>query len=177
MADIIADNMELIDYANKWVSGEILEDLAMVAGGVICLLLVLAAWRWGTSESARAIILPLTMVAVIFIALGGSLAYSNHTRQKQFVEQYQESPQKFLESEKARVAEFMKIYPQTIIVSAVMMVIAICVFAFCTTPWLRASALALILVALAALTIDFFSKERGVIYQQELNNIQIEKVG
>ena len=169
--------MELIDYTNKWVSGEILEDLAMVAGGVICLLLALVAWRFGTSESARAIILPLTVVAVIFIALGGSLAYSNHTRQKQFVEQYQESPQKFLESEKKRVADFMKIYPQTIIVSAVMMVIAVCVFAFCTTPWLRASALALILVALAALTIDFFSKERGVIYQQELNNIQIEKVG
>ena len=95
-------------------------------------------------------------------------------RQKQFVEQYQESPDKFLESEKARVADFMKIYPQTIIVSAVMMVIAICVFAFCDKPWLRASALALILIALAALTIDFFSKERGVIYQQELDSVQIE---
>ena len=94
--------MELIDYTNKWVTGEIMEDLAMIAGGVICLLLALVAWRWGTSESARAIILPLTVVAVILIALGGSLAYSNHTRQKQFVEQYQESPEKFLESEKAR---------------------------------------------------------------------------
>ena len=169
--------MELIDYTNKWVTGEIMEDFAMVAGGVICLLLALAAWRWGTSESARAIILPLTVVAVILIGLGGSLAYSNHTRQKQFVEQYQESPEKFLESEKARVADFMKIYPQTIIVSAVMMVIAVCVFAFCDKPWLRASALALILVALAALTIDFFSKERGVIYQQELDTVKIENVG
>ena len=89
--------MELIDYTNKWVTGEILEDLAMIAGGVICLLLALVAWRWGTSESARAIILPLT-------------------------------------------------------------------------------ALALILIALVALTIGFFSKERGVIYQRELNSIQIEKV-
>ena len=169
--------MELIDYTNKWVSGEIMEDFAMVAGGVICLLLALVAWRFGTSESARAIILPLTVVAVIFIGGGAALAYNNHQRSKQFVEQYQESPQKFLESEKARVADFMKIYPQTIIVSAVMMVIAVCVFAFCDKPWLRASALALILIALAALTIDFFSKERGVIYQQELNNIQIEKLG
>ncbi len=168
--------MELIDYTNKWVSGEILEDLAMVAGGVICLLLALAAWRWGTSESARAIILPLTVVAVIFIGGGAALAYNNHQRSKQFVEQYQESPEKFLKSEKARVADFMKIYPQTIIVSAVMMAVGICVFAFCTTPWLRASALALILVALAALTIDFFSKERGVIYQHELNSVHIEKV-
>ena len=168
--------MELIDYTNKWVSGEIMEDFTMIVGGVFCLVLALVAWRWGTSESARAIILPLTVVAVILIALGASLAYSNHTRQKQFVEQYQESPEKFLESEKVRVADFMKIYPQTIIVSAVMMVIAICVFAFCDKPWLRASALALILIALAALTIDFFSKERGVIYQQELNSIHIEQM-
>ncbi len=167
--------MELIDYTNKWISGEIMEDLAMIVGGVACFVLALMAWRWGTSELARAIILPLTVVAVILVALGGSLAYSNHMRQKQFVEQYQESPDKFLESEKARVADFMKIYPQTIIVSAVMMVIAICVFAFCDKPWLRASALALILIALAALTIDFFSKERGVIYQQELNSVQIEQ--
>ena len=168
--------MELIDYTNKWLTGEIQEDLAMVAGGVVCLLLALVAWRFGTSESARAIILPLTVVAVILIGLGGSLAYSNHTRRTQFVDQYQKSPQKFLESEKARVADFMKIYPQTIIVSAVMMVIAVSVFAFCDKPWLRASALALILVALAALTIDFFSKERGVIYQQELNSVHIEKM-
>ena len=168
--------MELIDYTNKWVTGEIQEDLAMIAGGVICLLIALVTWRWGTSESARTIILPLTVVAVILIALGGSFACSNHTRHTQFVEQYQESPQKFLESEKARVADFMKIYPQTIIVSAIMMAVAICVFAFCEKPWLRASALALILIALAALTIDFFSKERGVIYQQELDSVQIEKV-
>lgn len=169
--------MELIDYTNKWLTGEIQEDLAMVAGGVVCLLLALVAWRWGSSESARAIILPLTVVAVIFIGGGAALAYNNHQRSKQFVEQYQESPKKFLESEKARVAAFMKIYPQTIIVSAVMMVIAVCVFTFCDKPWLRASALALILVALAAMTIDFFSKERGVIYQQELDTVKIENVG
>ena len=177
IAVIIVDNMELIDYTNKWLTGEIQEDLAMVAGGVVCLLLALVAWRWGSSESARAIILPLTVVAVIFIGGGAALAYNNHQRSKQFVEQYQESPEKFLESEKARVAAFMKIYPQTIIVSAVMMVIAVCVFTFCDKPWLRASALALILVALAALTIDFFSKERGVIYQQELDTVKIENVG
>ena len=168
--------MELIDYTNKWLTGEIHEDLAMVAGGVLLLVLAILAWRFGTSESARAIILPLTVVAVIFIGGGTALAYNNHTRKVQFAQQYQESPQKFLESEKSRVADFMKIYPQTIMVASVMMVIAICLFAFCTRPWLRASALMLILVAFAALTIDYFSKERGIIYQQELDNVQIECV-
>ena len=168
--------MELIDYTNKWLTGEIHEDLAMVAGGVLLLVLAILAWRFGTSESARAIIIPLLVMAVIFIGGGTALAYNNHTRKAQFAQQYQESPEKFLNSEKARVDEFMKIYPQTIMVSSVMMVIAICLFAFCTRPWLRASALMLILVAFAALTIDYFSKERGVIYQQELNNVQIECV-
>ncbi|MBR0305170.1 MAG: hypothetical protein IJQ94_05960 [Bacteroidales bacterium] len=164
--------MELIDYTNKWLTGEIHEDLAMVAGGMLFLVLAILAWRLGSSESARAIIIPLLVVAVLFIGMGTTLAFNNYHREKQFAEQYQESPQKFLESEKARVADFMKIYPQTIIVSAVLMVIGICVFAFCAKPWLRASALMLILTALMALTIDYFSKERGVIYQQELNEQQ-----
>ena len=68
----------------------------------------------------------------------------------------------------------MKIYPQTIIVSSVMMVIGVGLFAFCSRPSLRASALVLILIALTALTIDYFSKERGVIYQNELNTVQIQ---
>ena len=167
--------MELIDYTNKWVTGEIHEGWAMVAGGVLLLVFAFLAWRLGSSESARAIIIPLIVAAAIVIGTGTSMVVSNRNRIKQFEEQYQESPQKFLESEKARVDKFMKIYPQTIIVAAVMMAISICVFAFCAKPWLRASALTLILVALAALTIDYFSKERGVTYQQELNSVQIEQ--
>ena len=168
--------MEQIDYTNKWVMGEIYEDLAMVVGGLIVLVLAILAWRLGTSESARAIIWPLLIVAFIFIGGGAAMAYNNHTRKAQYAQQYQENPQQFLDSEKARVDDFMKIYPQTIIVSAVLMVVAICLFAFCTRPWLRATGLTLILVALAALAIDYFSKERGVTYQQELNSVQIEQM-
>ena len=168
--------MELIDYTNKWLTGEIYEDLAILVTGVFLLVMAAVAWRFGSSVSARAIIVPLLVAAVLFIGGGAALAANNSHRRVQFEQEYKESPQKFLISEKARVEAFMKIYPQTIIYSAVMMIIAVCVFAFCARPWLRASALVLILVALAALTIDFFSKERGVIYQQELNSIQTNEV-
>ena len=136
--------MELIDYTNKWLAGEIFEDLAMVIAGIIVFILALLAWRLGSSESARAIVWPLIVAAVLLIGLGGSLAYNNHARKAQYAQQYQENPQQFLDSEKARVDEFMKIYPQTIIVSAVMMVVAICLFAFFSTPWVRATGLTLI---------------------------------
>ena len=167
--------MELITYTHKWVTGEIHEDIAIVIAGGVLLILSILAWRFGISESARATVIPLLVAAVLLIGLGAGLAFNNINREGQFEQQYKESPQKFLESEKARVDSFMKIYPQTIIVSSVMMVIGIFVFAFCFKPWLRASALVLILVALTALTIDYFSKERGVIYQNELNSIQIDE--
>ena len=155
--------MEWIDYTNKWLTGEIREDVAIIVAGVVLLILSVLAWRFGTSESARAIVIPLLVAAILLIAMGAGLAYNNHNRREQFAQQYQESQQAFLESEKARVEEFMKIYPQTIIVSAVMMAAGIGLFAFCSKPTLRASALVLILIALTALTIDFFSKERGII--------------
>ena len=168
--------MELLAYAHKWFTGEIHEDIAIAITGGILLVLSILAWRFGISESMKATVIPLLAAAVLLIGLGTGLAYNNINRKAQFEQQYKESPQMFLESEKARVESFMKIYPQTIIVSSVMMAAGVCVFAFCLKPWLRASALVLILVELTALAIDFFSKERGIIYQNELDSIQIESI-
>ena len=167
--------MELIEYANKWVIGEIHEDVSIVIAGLVFLILSILAWRFGTSQSARALIIPLLAAAILIIGLGAGLAYNNHNRIEQFAQQYEKAPQQFLESEKARVDSFMKIYPQTIIVASVLMLGGVCMFAFCSRPSLRAIALVLISVALTALTIDFFSKERALIYQDELNSIHIEE--
>ena len=167
--------MELIDYTNKWLAGEIFEGKSILIAGICLLVLTLIVWRLGSTEYARAILIPMLVVAIMHTGVGAGMIITNKQRIPQFAQQYQESPQKFLDSEKARVDEFMKIYPQTIIMASVMMVIAICLFAFCTRPWLRATGLTLILVALTALTIDYFSKERGLTYQQELNSVQIEQ--
>ena len=45
--------MELIEYTNKWVLGEIYEDVSIVIAGIAFLILSILAWRFGTSESAR----------------------------------------------------------------------------------------------------------------------------
>lgn len=78
--------MELIDYTNKWIAGEIYEDLAMVIAGVVVLVLAILAWRLGSSESARAIVWPLIVASVLLIGLGGSLAYNNNARKAQYAQ-------------------------------------------------------------------------------------------
>ena len=116
------------------------------------------------------------VVAIMHTGVGAGMIITNKQRIPQFAEQYQQqTPQEYLNSENARVDEFMNIYPQVIIFVAIAFAVGICLFAFCTTHWLRATALALIYLALSMLVIDYFSKERGITYQQELNSVQIEK--
>ena len=73
-------------------------------------------------------IILLFVAAMLLLGMGAGHAVNNKNRIEQYEQQYKESPQKILESEKARVDVFMKIYPQTIIVAAIMMVIGVCVF-------------------------------------------------
>ena len=162
--------MELIDYTNKWLAGEIFEGKSILIAGLCLLVLTIIVWRVGSTDYARAILLPMLVVAILHIGIGAGMFVYNKQRIPQFEEQYsQQTTQEYLESENARVDEFMKIYPKVIIFAAISFIVAICLFAFCTTPWLRATALALIYLALSCLVIDYFSKERGMIYQQELN--------
>ena len=164
--------MELIDYTNKWLAGEIFEGKSILIAGVCLLVLTFFVWRTGSTEYSRAILLPKLVVALLHIGIGGGRVVSNTRRIPQFAEQYrQQTQQEFIDSENARVNGFMSIYPQVIIFAAVLFAVAICLFAFCTKPWLRATALALIYLALSTLVIDYFSKERAITYQNEIIGI------
>ena len=164
--------MELIDYTNKWLAGEIFEGKSILAAGICLLALTFIVWRTGSTEHARAILLPMLVVAMLHIGIGGSMIVSNTRRIPQFAEQYRrQTQQEYIASENARVDGFMSIYPQVIIFAAVPFAVGICLFAFCTRPWLRASALALVYLALSTLVIDYFSKERVITYRQEINGV------
>lgn len=56
--------MDFIEYTRKWFEGEIFEDYAMVGAGVVMLVLTFAVWRFGASDSARAIWIPMLLVAL-----------------------------------------------------------------------------------------------------------------
>ena len=162
--------MDFIEYTRKWFEGEIFEDYSMVGAGVVMLVLTFAVWRFGASDSARAIWIPMLLVALLHAAGGASLAINNHHRLAQFEKQYQEQPvEQFIQSEKNRVDGFMGIYSMTIVVAAVLFVAGICMFAFCPVLWLRGTSLVLIYLALSALVIDYFSKNRALVYLQEIN--------
>ena len=108
--------MELIDYTNKWLAGEIFEGKSILAAGICLLALTFIVWRTGSTEHARAILLPMLVVAVLHIGIGGSMIVSNSQRIPQFTEQYQrQTRQEYIASENARVNGFMSVYHQVIL--------------------------------------------------------------
>lgn len=76
--------MDLMDYTNKWLAGEIREDIAIVIAGVILLILSIITWLFGISESAKAMVIPLLIVAILLMGLGSSLAFNNYSRKVKF---------------------------------------------------------------------------------------------
>lgn len=162
--------MEFVEFTRRWFEGEIFEDCAMLAAGAATLVLALAVWRFGTSDAARAIWIPMLFAALLLSSGGTALAVNNHHRLRQFEEQWREQPaEQFVQSEKRRVEGFMGIYPMTIVFAAILFAAGTCIFAFCPAPWLRGTALVLVYVALSALVVDYFSKDRAIVYLQEID--------
>ena len=169
--------MELLDYTNKWVVGEINEGRAIMIAGIAALVLTVVLWRCCSSETVRALLIPLLVVGLFHTGTGVGMIILNRNRVEQFAEQYeQKTPQEFAQSEAARVEGFMGLYPKTIIWSAVLLVVAVCLFAFFSSNWVRGAALVTIYLALSLLVIDYFSKDRALTYQQELNGFLKEQV-
>ena len=162
--------MELIDYTRKWFEGEIFEGYGIMIAGLLMFVLTFFVWRFGSSDTAKALIIPMLIVGMLHTATGVGMVINNRHRMEQFTEQYQQqTPEQFAQSEQARVDGFMGMYPKTIIWATVLTVIAIYLFAFFSSHWLRGAALLVIYLALSLLVIDYFSKDRAVTYQKELN--------
>ncbi|MBW2637258.1 MAG: hypothetical protein JRC86_07035 [Deltaproteobacteria bacterium] len=105
--------MELIDHTLSWCRGEIFEgNMALLYGGVV-LVISIAFWKYGRTPNARAMIIPLIVVALLFIAGGLYLNLQNQNRIADYQQSYAEDAEKFVQSEKARTEEFIKWYPVT----------------------------------------------------------------
>ncbi len=160
--------MELIDYTQKWLQSEIFAGKAIMALGAATMVFAFIFWRFGSSDYARALILPLATAGVIWTGVGASVTAVNHQRTVAYQQAYEANAQAFFQSEHERVEEFMKGYTVPYAVGAVFMVLAIIGYCFFQAPWIRATSVVLIYMALSLYTIELFSKERGSIYQQEL---------
>lgn len=160
--------MEIIQHTTHWIKGELFEGKLVLLFGTVTLLSAILFYKFGTTPNAKAMLFPLLVAGLMFIGIGGGMLYSNPKRLAEFPKVYQENPKAFVKAEKERVEAFVKWYPTTRYVFAVLGVLGIVLFLFWDKPIGRAIGIALLLMTVATFVVDHFSEERATIYYKHL---------
>ncbi|MCY4284102.1 MAG: hypothetical protein OXC25_10780 [Thiotrichales bacterium] len=163
--------MNALDHALAWVQGERMEG---AAAGVLAFLLIVSTgllWKFAVTPAARALIAPLLVVGVLIVANGIVSEIRNVRRIDAFTEAHVRDPAAFVEREIARVEGFMGWYLYTFAVGSVFIAGGLATFLFVPAPTLKGIGLTMIVVGVAALFFDFFSKARANLYLEALTTL------
>lgn len=152
--------MKIINEMILWYKGEAFESILMGCGGFMLILFSALCWFLGKTPNAQALIIPLFLVGLLLGGAGISGFYSNNKIAMQLLEMEVEDEELLLASEKQRVENFQSLYTYTKIGAAIAFGIAISIFFISDRKHVQAFALALIIIGLSGLIIDYFSKER-----------------
>lgn len=160
--------MDFIQHTINWLKGEIFEATIFGSFGLLTIICSLLFWKFGETPNSKAVIIPLTIVGVFFLATAISGIVSNNKRITEYNEAFQKDTKTFVISEKKRVEDFHYLYKMTIIIATISFALAIGFFLLTDNHILRAIGLALIVFGLTGLIIDYFSKERADNYYKAI---------
>jgi hypothetical protein len=160
--------MEFIQHTTNLVKGETFEGTIIGSFGLLTIICSLLFWKFGETPNSKALIIPLAIVGIFFLAITIWGIETNNKRLAQYTEAFNKDKTEFVKSEKKRVEDFQYLYKMTIIIASVGFAIAICFFLFTNNHILKAIGLALIILGLSGLIIDYFSKERTDTYYKAI---------
>ncbi len=161
--------MSFLDHTMIWAKGEAFEMLLLALAGTLLLAAAGLLWKLAPTPVGQALPIPLSVVAMIFVAAGIVGTFGNSGQLAKYESAYEQSPISFVHAEKARVEQFEDLYAYTIIGAAIAFAAAIVMFKLSENETLRAIAIALVVIGLSGLVIDMFSKERAMTYAQAID--------
>ena len=164
-----SEQLNFLDHTILWAKSESFEMSLVAMAGTMLFLFAGVIWKTALTPVGQALPAPLSVAAAIMLIAGVSGILGHPNKIAQYEMAYQESPTDFVFSEKSRVEKFDAIYKYTIIGAAIAFFAAIVIFAFNSSPTLRAIAVVFVLLGLAGLVIDMFSQERAREYSNAID--------
>lgn len=162
--------MDFIQHTTSWIKGEIFEATLFGSFGLLTIISSFLLWKLGNTPGSKALIIPLALVGLFFLITAISGINANNKALPQYTAAFKQNPEAFIKSEKARVEGFQYLYKMTIVVASISFVLAICAFLFTQNTTLRGVGIALAILGLTGLIIDYFSKERADLYYSQIIN-------
>jgi len=169
--------MDFVQHSFAWAEGEVFEATLTAAVGVFTVATGLLFWRFGETPNAKALLIPLVLVGLLFTAAGASGVVSNKARVHAFQQAGDADPSGFVDAEQARVEGFGPLFTFTLILAPVCFAGATALFYLSESPHARATAIALVIVGLGGLVIDYFAKERADTYYAHILAEQARRAG
>ncbi len=160
--------MELINHTINWCKGEIFEGKMSFLFGLLVLLVGIAYWKFASTDAAKAMFIPLFVVAIFTIGTGYYLISANQKRIEVFQTQFSENPTNFIKAEKERTEAFIKWYPYAQYIMFGVMIVGMLCMILTHKPVVRAIGVALMLTAFYVFVLDHFSEERANTYHTEI---------
>lgn len=158
----------MLEKTLDWYRGEVFEGQMILVLAVVVTLVALLCYFVGTTPYAKALLIPLLLLGLLFTGTSVGMITSNSKKMTEIVEQYEQDPEAFRVSELKRVEGFMYMYPTTLAVSTALFVLAVLMLAFTKNVYLHATSLALVVMSVSMIGIDYFSKERALMYKEQL---------
>lgn len=160
--------MDFIKHTIHWAKGEIFEAIIYGSFGLLTIIGSLLFWIFGTTLHSKSAVIPFALVGIFFLLTAIFGIANNKKRLREYTDSYHINKIDFVLSEKKRVEDFQHLYKMTIIIASVCFAVALLFFYLSNNYFLRAVGLALILLGMTGLIVDFFSKERADNYYRTI---------
>lgn len=164
------NEMRIIDATIDWAKGEIFEAILTLVFGVVLIIIAMFLLKFATTQAAQALVIPLFCIGFIIGLPGAFNAYSNQKKMAQYQASYLKDTVAFVHSEKTRVEGFQSLYTYTKYLASGLFATSFIIFFFLQNKNWQALAIAMVILGLSGLDIDYFSKERADIYYQIIIN-------
>lgn len=120
--------MNFYNHTSAWIKGELFEAALILSFGILTILVSYLFWRFGTTPTAKALLLPFIITGIVYAALGGGMLVSNSKRSKEFEQAFQQNHKAFIQLEKARVESFQYGYVISKIVATLFFAATLLIF-------------------------------------------------
>jgi lipoprotein signal peptidase len=160
--------MDLVSIMQAYFHGEKVESILMVAASIVILVVAGLLFFVLRHPFAKGLAVVLLLTAIVAGSVGGAIVLRTDKQLTSLVSLYRTDPQKYWETEGARMAAVVKsfIYYR-VLYGAACLVALLLVFAS-GRPVLHGVAVGLLLFGALGLTIDYFALDRAERYVAEI---------
>lgn len=160
--------MDFIQHTVNWCKGEIFEGKMSMLFGAILLVISLVYWKLGSTPYAKAMFLPLLMVALLAIGAGIYLISANRARIPVYTEACNADSERFIQHEKERTEAFIKWYPRSQYIFLGVLIVGAMAMILSHGAMFRAVGIGLMILSLYVFVLDHFSEERAAVYHRHI---------